>query len=51
MRHLDVSHPWSLHVDMDLDEIRTTFADRGVIRLDGAFSAASAARYAKADAP
>jgi hypothetical protein len=31
-------------VDMDPDEIRTTFADRGAIRLDGAFSAESAAR-------
>ena len=29
---------------MDPDEIRTTFADRGVIRLDGAFGAESAAR-------
>lgn len=29
---------------MDPDEIRTTFADRGVIRLEGAFSIESAAR-------
>ena len=31
-------------VDMDPDEIRTTFADRGVIRLDGAFNIESAER-------